>query len=61
MSRRQLYELTIQGAMSEVLQAEFADVKLWISPGQTNLRGRSARLGRALRAHRSDRRARGSS
>jgi hypothetical protein len=38
MSRRQVYQVTIQGTMSDVLQAEFADVELWISHGQTHLR-----------------------
>ena len=38
MSHRQVYEVTIEGAMSDVLQGEFGDVELWISHGQTKLR-----------------------
>ncbi len=38
MSGLLVYELTIHGAMSDVLQAEFDDVELEVSHGQTHLR-----------------------
>jgi hypothetical protein len=34
---RQVYQLTIHGEMSEVIQAEFADFELQVSHGETHL------------------------
>jgi hypothetical protein len=34
---RQVYELTIHGEMSDVIQAEFADFELQVSHGETHL------------------------
>ena len=34
---RQVYQLTVHGEMSEVIQAEFADFELQVSQGETHL------------------------
>jgi AraC-like DNA-binding protein len=38
MSGRQVYEVTIHGAVSDGVREEFADVELWDSQGETHLR-----------------------
>jgi len=35
---RQVYQLTVHGEMSEVIQAEFFDVELSVNDGETHLR-----------------------